>query len=109
MSNLKSYTMRWSVYLLAVIVASCTTFSREREQQSKIDSLTNELKRRDSAIRKQIDTTKKVKQDTLVIEESDVAKESDIKEVVPKKQDQKTNSLLDERNHESKGSDSLKE
>jgi hypothetical protein len=49
------------MYLLAVIVASCTTFSREREQQSKIDSLTNELKRRDSATKKQSDTTMEVK------------------------------------------------
>ncbi len=102
--------MRWSVYLLAVIVASCTTFSREKKQQSKIDSLTNELKRRDSTTKKQIDTTKAIKQDTVVARESDdIAKESDVTEVVPKKKDQKTNSLLDEKNHESKGNDSLKE
>src|SRR4030095_7750305 len=110
MSNLKSYTMRWSVYLLVVIVASCTTFSREKEQQSKIDSLTNELKRRDSATKKQSDTTMEVKKDTVVIEEGvEPEKESDVKEIITKKKDQKTNSLLDERNHESKGNDSLKE
>ena len=110
MSNLKSYTVLWSVYLLAVIITSCTTFSREKEQQSKIDSLTNELKRRDSTTKKQIDTTKEIKQDTVVIEErDDIAKESAVTEVVPKKKDQKTNSFLDERTHESKGDDSLKE
>jgi len=96
--------------LLAVIVASCTTFSREKEQQSKIDSLTNELKKRDTVTKKQIDTTKEVKRDTVVIEESDdAANESDVKEIVAKKKEQKTNSLLDEKNHESKGNDSLKE
>jgi len=92
------------------MVASCTTFSREKEQQSKIDSLTNELKKRDSTTKKQIDTTKEVKKDTIVIEESDdAADESDVQEIVAKKKEQKTNSLLDEKNHESKGNDSLKE
>jgi len=106
----KILNMRWSVYLLAVMVASCTTFSREKEQQSKIDSLTNELKKRDTVTKKQIDTTKEVKRDTVVIEESDdAANESDVKEIVAKKKEQKTNSLLDEKNHESKGNDSLKE
>jgi hypothetical protein len=72
--------------LLAVIITSCTTFSREKEQQSKIDSLTNELKRRDSTTKKQIDTTKEIKQDTVVIEErDDIAKESAVTEVVQKK------------------------
>jgi len=45
--------MRWSVYLLVVIITSCNTFSREKEQQSKIDSLTNELKKRDTATKKE--------------------------------------------------------
>ena len=110
MSSLKSYIMRWSVYLLVVIVASCTTFSREKEQQSKIDSLTNELKKRDSATKKQIDTTREIKQDTVVIEKSnDEVKDTGVTEIATKKKNQKTNSLLDERTHESKGNDSLKE
>ena len=102
--------MRWSVYLLAVVIASCSGFSREKAQQNKIDSLTSELKKKDSATRKQIDTTKEVKRDTVMIEESnDIGKEIDVTDIVAKKKEQKNNSLLDQRNHESKGNDSLKE
>jgi hypothetical protein len=102
--------MRWSVYLLAVIITSCTTFSREKEQQSKIDSLTNELKRKDSVTKKQVDTTKEVKKDTVVIEENaDVTKESEVKEVVAKKKDQKNTVLADQKDHAGKGDDSVKD
>ena len=102
--------MRCLVYLLAVIVASCTTFSREKEQQSKIDSLTNELKRRDSVTKKQVDTTKgEVTKDTAVIQESaDVAKASDVKEIVAKKKEQKNTELTDQKDHEGKNDDSVK-
>ena len=93
--------MRWSVYLLAVIIASCTGFSREKEQQAKIDSLTNELKKRDSAIKKDVIVQEQVKKDTVIVEEtSDAGKNSDVKENVAKKKEQKNTSLEDERAHE---------
>jgi hypothetical protein len=103
--------MRWSIYLLAVIVASCTTFSREKEQQSKIDSLTNELKRRDSVTKKQVDTTKEeIKKDTVVIQESaDAVNASDVKEIVAKKKEQKNTELTDQKDHEGKNDDSVKD
>ena len=62
--------MRWPVYLLAVIIASCTTFSREKEQQSKIDSLTNELKKRDTALQKNVNVKEEVQKDTIVLAEN---------------------------------------
>jgi hypothetical protein len=86
--------MRWLGYLLAVAIASCTSFSRERAQQSKIDSLTNELKKRDSAIKKDVIVQEQVKKDTVIVEEtSDAGKNSDVKENVAKKKEQK-NTLL---------------
>jgi len=101
--------MRWSVYLFAVIIASCTSFSREKVQQSKIDSLTNELKRRDSTSKKQVDTTEEVKKDTVVIEESDaIAKGNDVKEMVAKRKEQKNAVLADQKDHEGKNEDSAK-
>ena len=99
--------MRWSVYLLAVIVTSCTSFSRENVQQSKIDSLTNELKKRDSAAKKQMDLKEEVQKDSVIIEESgDAEKEthlSDINENVAKKKEQKNTVLADQKDHEGKG------
>jgi len=38
-----------------VAIVSCNSFSREREQQTKIDSLANEIRKRDSAEKKQIE------------------------------------------------------
>ena len=102
--------MRWLVYLLAVAIASCTSFSRERAQQSKIDSLTNELKKRDSAIKKDVIVQEQVKKDTVIVEEtSDAGKNSDVKENVAKKKEQKNTSLEDERAHEGKRDDSVKD
>ena len=100
--------MRWSVYLLAIIVASCTTFSREKEQQSKIDSLTNELKRRDSVTKKQADTTRgEIKKDTVRIEENaDVPRPGDVQEIVATKKEQKNTVLADQKDHEGKNDDS---
>lgn len=100
--------MRWSVYLLAIIVASCTTFSREKEQQSKIDSLTNELKRRDSVTKKQVDTTRgEIKKDTVRIEENaDVPMPDDVQEIVATKKEQKNTVLADQKDHEGKNDDS---
>ena len=110
MSNLKSYTMRWSVYLLAVIVTSCTTFSRENEQQSKIDSLTNELKKRDSAAKEPTEIKQELKKDTVVIEESDVAeKESEVKEIAAKKKEQKNNVPVDQKDLEREKADKIRE
>ena len=100
--------MRWSVYLLAIIVASCTTFSREKEQQSKIDSLTNELKRRDSVTKKQADTTRgEIKKDTVRIEENaDVPEPGDVQEIVATKKEQKNTVLADQKDHEGRNDDS---
>jgi hypothetical protein len=102
--------MRWTVYLLAVVIASCSSFSREREQQSKIDSLTNELKKRDTATKKDVSVQEQVKKDTVIVEESgDEAKEAEVKENVTKKKEQKGNSLEDERVHEGKRNDSVRD
>ena len=101
--------MRWSVYLLAVILTSCGTFSRENEQQSKIDSLTNELKRRDSVTKKVKDTPTEIKKDTVLMDDSDnVAKDDEIKEPVAKKKEQKNTVLADQKDHAGKGDDSVK-
>ena len=101
--------MRWSVYLLAVIITSCSTFSRENEQQSKIDSLTNELKRRDSVTKKVMDTATEIKKDTVLMDDSDnVAKDDEIKEPVAKKKEQKNTVLADQKDHAGKGDDSVK-
>ena len=101
--------MRWSVYLLAVFIASCTGFSREREQQSKIDSLTNELKKRNTASKKQTDSTVEVQKDSVTKEAGDnEVKKADVKEIVAKGKEPKNNSLLDEKDHEGKG-DSIKD
>jgi len=102
--------MRWSVYLLAVIVTSCTTFSREKEQQNKIDSLTNELKKRDSAAKEPTQVNQELKKDTVVIEESDVSeKESGVKEIASKKNEQKNNVTEDQKDHERKKTDSIRD
>src|SRR5215472_188376 len=47
--------MRFLSYILIVAIVSCNSFSREREQQTKIDSLANEIRKRDSAEKKQIE------------------------------------------------------
>ena len=100
--------MRWSVYLLAVIVASCTGFSREKEQQSKIDSLTNELKRRDTATKKGVDVKEEVQKDTIALaENSAITEENDAKEIVAKKKEQKNVVLADEKDHEGKKGDDV--
>jgi len=103
--------MKWSVYLLAVLIASCTTFSREKVQQSEIDSLTNELKKRDSAAKKQMDVKEEVQKDSVIIEDAgDTEKEShlsDIKEIAAKKKEQKNAVLADQKDHEGKGFDSV--
>jgi hypothetical protein len=102
--------MRLSVYLLAVIITSCNTFSREKEQQSKIDSLTNELKKRDTATKKQTDIKEEVKKDTVVIEaSSNVEKEGEPKEIVAKSKEQKNTILADQKDHAGKGDDSVKD
>ena len=99
--------MRWSVYLLAVIITSCTTFSREKEQQSKIDSLANELKKRDSAI-KNVSVKEEVQKDTIVLaENSEINEENDAKEIVAKKKEQKNTVLADEKDHEGKKGDDV--
>ena len=99
--------MRWSVYLLAVIITSCTTFSREKEQQSKIDSLANELKKRDSAI-KNVSVKEEVPKDTFVLaENSEITEENDAEEIVAKKKEQKNTILADEKDHEGKKGDDV--
>ena len=100
--------MRWSVYLLAVIITSCTTFSREKEQQSKIDSLANELKKRDSAIKKNVSVQEEVQKDTIVLaESSEINEENHVKEIGTKKKEQKNTVLADEKDHEAKKSDDV--
>jgi hypothetical protein len=95
------------VYLLAVVIASCTTFSREKEQQSKIDSLANELKKRDSAI-KNVSVKEEVPKDTFVLaENSELNEENDAKEIVAKKKEQKNAVLADEKDHEGKKGDDV--
>jgi len=102
--------MRWSVYLLVVIITSCNTFSREKEQQSKIDSLTNELKKRDTATKKETEIKEGIKKDTIVVEASTgVEKESEPKEIIAKKKEQKITVLADQKDHAGKGGDSVKE
>jgi len=108
-SYFKSYTMRWSVYLLAVIVTSCTTFSREKEQQTQIDSLTNELKKRDSAAKEPTAIKQELKKDTVAIEESVVERESEVKEIAAKKKEQKNSVPEDQKDHERKKADSMRE
>jgi hypothetical protein len=100
--------MRGLVYLVAVIIASCTSFSREKVQQSKIDSLTNELRKKDSATKQQVDTTNAgVKRDSVIIDENDdVMKDNDEKEIVEKKKEQKNTILADQKGHEGKNDDS---
>ena len=99
--------MRWSVYLLAVIITSCTTLSREKVQQSKIDSLTNELKKRDSAI-KNVSVNEEVQKDTIVLaERSEINEENHVKEIGTKKKEQKNTVLADEKDHEAKKSDDV--
>jgi len=100
--------MRWSVYLLAVIIASCTTFSREKEQQSKIDSLTNELKKRDTVLKKNVNVKEGVQKDTIVLAENiEMPGENDAKEIVPKKKEQKSSVLANEKDHEDKKDDDV--
>lgn len=102
--------MHWFVYLLMVTLVSCTTFSREKEQQSKIDSLTNELKRRDTAIKMQMDIKEEVQKDTVMSEVTDgKEKVADVKETLTKKKQQKDNSLVDEKDHEAKSDDGIRE
>jgi len=99
--------MKWSVYLLAVLIVSCTSFSREKQQQTKIDSLTNELKKRDSAAKEPTAIKEELKKDTLVFESSDAEKEGDVKEIAVKKK-QKDNVLEDQKDPEGKKDDSAK-
>ena len=100
--------MRWSVYLLAVIIASCTTFSREKEQQSKIDSLTNELKKRDTVLQKNVNVKEEVQKDTIVLAENiEIPGENDAKEIVPKKKGQKSSVLANEKDQADKKDDDV--
>jgi hypothetical protein len=54
--------------MLVVAMISCNTFSKEREQQSKIDSLANEIRKRDSTTRTANDLYKQ-EPDTSVMSE----------------------------------------
>jgi hypothetical protein len=91
-----------------VIAASCTTFSREKEQQSKIDSLTNELKKRDSATKKEVNLKEEVQRDTILLAgNSEIKEEDDTKEIVAKKKEQKNVVLADEKEHEAKKVDDV--
>jgi lipopolysaccharide export system protein LptC len=79
--------MRVSIYILVVAIISCNTFSKEREQQSKIDSLTNEIKKRDSTTRSGDDLYKQELDTNVIIEErnSEISKNDVIKKEIPKK------------------------
>ncbi|HEY1869799.1 MAG TPA: hypothetical protein VGG71_02010 [Chitinophagaceae bacterium] len=47
--------MRFSLYIFVVVIVSCNSFSREKEQQTKIDSLAREIRKRDSTEKKQVE------------------------------------------------------
>jgi hypothetical protein len=75
--------MRYILYLLLVIVGSCTTYSREKNQQHTIDSLANEIKKRDSVEKEEATPVKQELRDSvipIVIEENnEESKVSDAK------------------------------
>jgi hypothetical protein len=66
---------------------SCNTFSKEREKQSKIDSLTNEIRKRDSTTRTANDLYKQDPDTTLVVAErdSEIKKGDVVKREIPRK------------------------
>lgn len=79
--------MRFSIYILIVAMISCNSFSKEREQQSKIDSLMNEVRKKDSMTRRANDLYKQDPDTTLMVEErdSEIKKGDVVKKEIPKK------------------------
>jgi hypothetical protein len=75
--------MRWSLYLLVVIIGSCTTYSREKQQQHTIDSLANEIKKRDSVEKEEATPIKQELRDgvlpIVIVKNDEEGKINDVK------------------------------